>query len=44
MLYAILVVLDEPQPIAETYNFNTSGWNAVPTAKEIINIITEENN
>lgn len=34
--YAILVILDEPQPLEETYNFVTSGWNAVPTAKEII--------
>ena len=40
--YAILVILDEPQPLEETYNFNTSGWNAVPTAKEIMNIITAE--
>ena len=34
--YAILVTLDEPQPINETYNFNTAGWNAAPTAKELI--------
>ena len=34
--YAILVILDEPQPLEETYNFITSGWNAVPTAREII--------
>lgn len=34
--YAIIVILDEPKPIEETYNFNTSGWNAVPTAGEII--------
>ena len=40
--YAILVILDEPQPLEETYNFNTSGWNTVPTAKEVINIITAE--
>ena len=34
--YAILVILDEPQPLEETFNFNTSGWNAAPTAKEIM--------
>ena len=32
----MFVLLDEPQPIEETYNFYTSGWNAVPTAKELI--------
>ena len=39
--YAILVILDEPQPLEETYNFVTSGWNAVPTAREIIEIIID---
>lgn len=34
--YTMFVLLDEPQPIEETYNFYTSGWNAVPTAKELI--------
>jgi len=34
--YTMFVLLDEPQPTEETYNFYTSGWNAVPTAKELI--------
>lgn len=34
--YAILVMLDEPKPLPETYGFATSGWNAVPTAGNII--------
>jgi len=34
--YAILVMLDEPQGLKETYNFSTAGWNAVPTAARII--------
>ena len=40
--YVIYVMLDEPQAIEETFGFRTSGWNAVPTAKEIINIIIGE--
>jgi cell division protein FtsI (penicillin-binding protein 3) len=34
--YAILVMLDEPKPLPETYGFATAGWNAVPTAGTII--------
>jgi cell division protein FtsI (penicillin-binding protein 3) len=34
--YAILVMLDEPKPLPETYGFATSGWNAVPTAGLIL--------
>ena len=34
--YAILVMLDEPKPLPETYGFATSGWNAVPTAGKIL--------
>jgi cell division protein FtsI (penicillin-binding protein 3) len=37
--YAILVMLDEPKPLPETYGFATSGWNAVPTAGKIISRI-----
>ena len=37
----MFVLLDEPQPTEETYNFYTSGWNAVPTAREIIEIIID---
>lgn len=34
--YLLLVMLDEPQPLPETYGFATSGWNAVPVAGKII--------
>ena len=34
--YIVLVMLDEPQPLKETYGFATSGWNAVPTAGKVI--------
>jgi len=34
--YAILVMLDEPKALPETYGFATSGWNAVPTSGAII--------
>jgi cell division protein FtsI (penicillin-binding protein 3) len=35
----VLVLLDEPQPLAETMGFATSGWNAAPTAAKVINRI-----
>lgn len=34
--YVLLVLLDDPQPLPETYGFATAGWNAVPTAGRII--------
>ncbi len=34
--YQILIMLDEPQPLKETHGFITSGWNAVPTAGNVI--------
>ena len=34
--YVLLVMLDEPQAIAETHGFATSGWNAVPVAAKVI--------
>ncbi|MBO4294112.1 MAG: penicillin-binding protein 2 [Alphaproteobacteria bacterium] len=34
--YALLVVLDEPQGIKETFNSRSSGWNAAPTTGKII--------
>jgi len=34
--YAILVMLDEPQPIEGTFGYATSGWNTVPTAGKIV--------
>jgi cell division protein FtsI (penicillin-binding protein 3) len=37
--YQLLIMLDEPQPLKETYGFITSGWNAVPTAGAVISRI-----
>ncbi len=34
--YQLLIMLDEPQPTAETHGFATSGWNAAPTAGKVI--------
>src|SRR5690606_21343303 len=34
--YAVLLMLDEPEPTKETHGYRTSGWNAVPTAGKII--------
>ena len=37
--YQILIMLDEPQPLKETFGFITSGWNAVPTGGAVISRI-----
>jgi cell division protein FtsI (penicillin-binding protein 3) len=37
--YLLLIMLDEPQVIAETHGFATSGWNAVPVAAKVISRI-----
>jgi cell division protein FtsI (penicillin-binding protein 3) len=34
--YQLLIMLDEPQPLKETFGFIQSGWNAVPTAGKVI--------
>jgi cell division protein FtsI (penicillin-binding protein 3) len=34
--YLLLIMLDEPQPVAETHGFQTSGWNAVPVGGAVI--------
>jgi cell division protein FtsI (penicillin-binding protein 3) len=34
--YVAFIMLDEPQPLPETYGFATAGWNAVPTAGKIV--------
>ena len=31
-----MVMMDEPQATPETFGFSTSGWNAVPTAGNVI--------
>lgn len=42
--YALIVIIDDPKPLKETYNFNTSGWNAVPTGGKIITRIAPQLN
>lgn len=37
--YVVLVVLDEPQGLKETFNFATAGWNSAPTAGKVIEAI-----
>ena len=34
--YVILVSLDEPQPLPETFGYATAGWNAAPTFSNIV--------
>ncbi len=34
--YVVLVMMDEPKATPESFGFSTSGWNAVPTAGNII--------
>jgi cell division protein FtsI (penicillin-binding protein 3) len=38
--YAILIRLDDPQRLKKTYGFNNAGWNAAPTAKNVIERVT----
>jgi len=37
--YALVVMLDEPQPTVETYGFRTAGWNAAPMMSIIVSRI-----
>jgi cell division protein FtsI (penicillin-binding protein 3) len=34
--YLLLIMLDEPQGLAQTHGFRTSGWNAVPTGAAVV--------
>lgn len=34
--YAVMVTLENPKKLKETFNFNTAGWNAKPTGMKII--------
>ncbi|MGF1463668.1 MAG: peptidoglycan D,D-transpeptidase FtsI family protein [Maricaulaceae bacterium] len=34
--WSVLVVLDEPKPTKDTFGFAAAGWNAAPTAGEIV--------
>ncbi len=42
--YALMVVIDAPKPLKETYGFVTSGWNACPTGGKIISRIAPQLN
>ncbi len=42
--YALIVMLDEPQPLKETWGFVTAGWNTVPTAAKIIEAVAPQLN
>ncbi len=37
--YVVLISVDEPHGIAETYNYATAGWVAAPTASKVISRI-----
>jgi cell division protein FtsI (penicillin-binding protein 3) len=37
--YFVLILLDEPKGLPETYGFRTAGWNASPTAGRVIDRI-----
>jgi len=37
--YVVVVMLDEPKVIPETFGYNTAGWNAAPMVKTIISRI-----
>jgi cell division protein FtsI (penicillin-binding protein 3) len=34
--YAMVVMLDEPKGMAETFGFRTAGWNAAPTFGKVV--------
>jgi cell division protein FtsI (penicillin-binding protein 3) len=34
--YALIITLDEPKGLPETYGYATAGWNAAPTAGAVI--------
>ena len=42
--YSLLVMMENPKRIKETSGLNTSGWNAVPTAADIILAIAPQLN
>ncbi len=42
--YSLLVILDEPKGIPETYNLRYAGWNAAPTAGNIIRAVAPQLN
>lgn len=42
--YALMVIIDSPKGLPETFNFVTSGWNACPTGGKIITRIAPKLN
>ncbi len=40
--YAILILLDNPKPIKETYGFSSAGWNVVNSARDLITALTSQ--
>ncbi len=42
--YALIVMMDEPKAIKETWGFATAGWNSVPIAAKIIETIAPQLN
>ncbi len=36
-MYVVMVVVDEPQGIKESFNYATAGWTAAPAVAEIVN-------
>ena len=40
--YALLVILDNPQPLKETYGFRSAGWNVVNIARDLITALTSK--
>ena len=40
--YAILILLDNPKPIKETYGFSSAGWNVVNIARDLITELTSQ--
>jgi len=42
--YVVMVIMDYPKALKETYGFVTSGWNAVPTGGKIITRIAPQLN
>lgn len=40
--YVLMVMLDSPKKIKETYNLNNAAWNVVPTANKIISAVAPQ--
>ena len=40
--YVLLVILDNPKPLKETYGFRTASWNVAPITSELITALTRK--